>query len=568
MGGLVKVRRALVSVSDKTDLAPFVRALVAHGVEIVSTGGTARALAEAGIPVVPIEKVTGFPEMMGGRVKTLHPMVHGGLLALRDDPEHAKAMAEHAIGAIDLLCVNLYPFEKTIASPGVDRHEAIEQIDIGGPSMIRSGAKNFEYVTVVPSPKFYDRVIADLAEHEGRTSPGLRAELAAAAFARTAEYDAAIAAYLSRHVVAGQAPTDAAGAGADGFPEFLRLAFTKKDDLRYGENPHQNASLYRDPASTEASIVSADVLHGKQLSYNNILDASAALELVKDLARSAPSRPGACCIKHTNACGAGVADSLEAAVDLALVGDPIAAFGGILAVNRPFDALAAKRATREGQFLEVIVAPSFDADALEMLRARWANARLLAVGERAPSGARRLDYRSVPGGLLVQDRDTLTATPGAWTHAAGPRPTPAMLDAAGTLWAVCKHLKSNAIVVGGMDPERGGPSGEGAGGGVRLFGAGAGQMDRLTSCRIAVEKAGEALRAALGTRAGGAKAVVPIIACSDAFFPFPDGPKVLLDAGATMLVHPGGSKRDKETLDLCEARGATCMLTGVRHFRH
>ena len=568
MAGLVKVRRALVSVSDKTDLTPFVSALIAHGAEIISTGGTAKALAAAGLPVTPIEKMTGFPEMMGGRVKTLHPMVHGGLLALRDDPEHVAAMKAHNIAPIDLLCVNLYPFEKTIAAPGVAQREAIEQIDIGGPSMIRSGAKNFAHVAVVPSPKFYDRVVADLAEHEGATTLGLRAELAAAAFARTAEYDAAIAAFLSRRVVAlGESEGGSGSAGSSGgasFPEFLRLAFTKRDDLRYGENPHQCGALYRDPASTEASVVSADVLHGKQLSFNNILDASASLELVKDLARIAPGSAGAACIKHTNACGAAVADSVEAAVDLALEGDPVAAFGGILAVNRRFDAHAAKRATREGQFLEVIVAPSYDEEALEMLRARWANARLLAVGERGPSGARRLDYRSVPGGLLVQDRDTMTAQPAAWTHAAGPRPTPAMLDAASVLWTVCKHLKSNAIVIGGADPER-----KGAASGVRLFGAGAGQMDRLTSCRIAVEKAGAALRGGPALRAGQEKSAGPgAIGCSDAFFPFPDGAKVLIDAGVAMLVHPGGSKRDKETLDLCESRGVTCMLTGVRHFKH
>ncbi|MBX3353723.1 MAG: bifunctional phosphoribosylaminoimidazolecarboxamide formyltransferase/IMP cyclohydrolase [Phycisphaeraceae bacterium] len=533
MPDLVPIRRALVSVSDKTDLIPFAKALAARGVEIISTGGTARALAEAGIAVVPIDKVTGFPEIMDGRVKTLHPKVHGALLAVREDPAHAKAMAEHAIAPIDLVCVNLYPFERVVSDPKVSQHDAIENIDIGGPSMLRSAAKNFQYVTVVPNPRHYDRIISELDANDGATTLNTRAELAAAVFARTAEYDAAIAAFLGR-----RAP--------GGFPDALRMAFTKVEDLRYGENPHQDASLYRDPSSTGPTIVNARQLHGKQLSYNNIADASAALELVKDLRRLDDTRIGASIIKHKNPCGAGVASTARDAVEVALKGDPVAAYGGILALNRAMDEDAARFLVQEAVFLEVIVAAEFDEGALSLLRDKWANVRLLATGERAGSSARKLDMRSIPGGMLVQDRDSRLASPEQWTHAAGPEPTAERLLQAGVVWTICKHLMSNAVAIGGVEIDR--PRL------VRLFGAGAGQMDRMTSCRLAVEKAGDLAQGA--------------IASSDAFFPFKDGPQILIDAGVTMLVHPGGSKRDDETFSLCAERGVTCMTTGVRHFRH
>ena len=546
MPDLVPVRRALLSVSDKTDLVPFARALESHGVSIVSTGGTAKALSDAGVRVTPIEQLTGFPEIMGGRVKTLHPVVHGGLLALRDDPDHAEAMRAHRIPPIDLVCVNLYPFEQTAARDGADLRDAVEQIDIGGPSMIRSAAKNHAYVAVVPSPRFYDKVASAMRANAGATPLALRRQLAAAAFARTAEYDAAIADFLSRRFAAADA---ASAADADAvFPEQLRIRYRKVEDLRYGENPHQRAAVYRDPSAAGQTVVGAPLLHGKQLSYNNLLDAAAALDLVHDLASTNPGRACAAVIKHTNACGSSVADSPEAAADLALLGDPLAAYGGILACSAPIDADAARRLTREGVFLEVIVAPSFTAEALDTLRNRWTAVRLLAVGERTPPapGARPVDLRTIAGGALVQERDALAPAPDEWTHAAGPAPTPALRAQASTLWPIVKHLKSNAVAIGGASPERPGS--------VRLFGAGAGQMDRVASCRIAVEKAGPLAKGA--------------IACSDAFFPFADGPEVLLNAGVTTLVHAGGSKRDQDTIDLCNRRGATCLLTGARHFRH
>ncbi|MGD9692682.1 MAG: bifunctional phosphoribosylaminoimidazolecarboxamide formyltransferase/IMP cyclohydrolase [Phycisphaerales bacterium] len=534
MPDLVPVRRALLSVSDKTDLVPFARELASHGVELVSTGGTARALAEAGLKVRGIEDLTGFPEMLGGRVKTLHPKVHGGLLGLRDDAEHVGAMKAHGIETIDLLCVNLYPFERTIENPDVAEHEAIEQIDIGGPSMLRSGSKNFSHVCVVPSPKYYDRVINAMREHSGSTPRKLRAELAAATFARTAEYDATIAAYLARATLS---------AAKGPFPDTVRLAFTKADDLRYGENPHQDAALYRDPASTGPTVVNADLLHGKPLSYNNILDAAAALELVKDLRKSFAGRHCAAIIKHTNPCGASVEGSAEGAVREAFAGDPLAAYGGILAMSSECTGAAARVIADEKHFLEVIVAPSYEGEALALLKARWQNVRVLACGDRAPSRARKLDYRSVPGGMLVQDRDTRLAATEQWQHVAGPKVSEEELGHAAAVWVMVKHLKSNAVAIGGK-----------AGGGTRLFGGGAGQMDRVASCRIALEKAGATAKGA--------------VAASDAFFPFPDGPQLLIDGGVKVIVHPGGSKRDQETIELCNSRGVTCLLTGVRHFRH
>jgi phosphoribosylaminoimidazolecarboxamide formyltransferase/IMP cyclohydrolase len=535
MADLVPIRRALISVSDKTDLVPFARALSERGVEIISTGGTSKALADAGVAVTPIDKVTGFPEMMGGRVKTLHPMVHGGLLALRDDPEHAAAMAKHGIRPIDLVCINLYPFEQTIGREGVTQGEAIEQIDIGGPSMIRSAAKNFAWVTVVTSPASYDRVAAELQGHGGATTLKLRAELAAAAFGRTSEYDAAITAYLAR-------------SGGLAFPQVLRLGYVKAEELRYGENPHQAGALYRDPSYRDPSVVTAKQLHGKQLSYNNINDAAAALEVVRALRGLDEPRAGACVIKHANPCGAAVAESLGEAVELAIAGDPLAAYGGILAVNRALDAAAAERVCGKDRFMEVVVAPGYEPAALEMLRSRWRDVRVLEVRGEGAAGApgRELECRSVPGGMLVQERDTLLGATTQWRHAAGPAPTPEQVRAAAFVESACRFLVSNAVAIGG--------AGAGGGGALMLFGGGAGQVDRVSACRLAVEKA--------GGRARGA------VAASDAFFPFPDGPTVLIDAGVSMIVHPGGSKRDEETFEVCNRAGVTCVVTGVRHFRH
>jgi phosphoribosylaminoimidazolecarboxamide formyltransferase/IMP cyclohydrolase len=543
MSELVPIRTALLSVSDKTDLVAFASALAARGVKILSTGGTAKALTAAGIEVTPIEKVTGFPEIMDGRVKTLHPLVHGALLGRRDDAEHLAAMKKHGIEPIDLVCINLYPFERTVSQPGVSMSDAIEQIDVGGPAMLRAAAKNAQWVTVVTSPKRYDLVISEMDAHAGSTTQELRAELAAAAFGMTSEYDAAIASFLSRR-------------SPQAFPQVLRVSYTKVDDLRYGENPHQEAALYRDPASTGPTIVNSRQLHGKQLSYNNINDAAAALEVVKALRRLAATGAlrklsgspliGACVVKHTNPCGAALAPTLARAIDAAIAGDPVAAYGGILAVNAVVDVESAKRICREGVFVEVVVAPEFEPDALEMIAKRWANVRVLAVGERGASTARKLEHRSVPGGMLVQDRDAAASHPDQWEHKAGPVAGAAQFAAAAFLETVCRFVTSNAVVVGGLPDE-----GEAV---VRVFGVGSGQVDRVTACRLAVGKA--------GTLAKGA------IAAGDAFFPFDDGPRVLADAGVAMIVHPGGSKRDEDTFKLCAERGVACYTTGVRHFRH
>jgi phosphoribosylaminoimidazolecarboxamide formyltransferase/IMP cyclohydrolase len=540
MTNLVPIRRALISVSDKRGLVDLARALASAGVEIISTGGTAAVIAKEGIPVTPIDSVTGFPEIMDGRVKTLHPKVHGGLLAVRDNADHVAAMERHGIRPIDLVCVNLYPFEATVARPGVTREEAIENIDIGGPSMIRSAAKNHRSVVVLTDPDQYAGLIEELRANRGETTLALRERLAAAAYARTCEYDRAIAGYL------GGATAGDAGA----VPASKALRLIRVETLRYGENPHQRAGLYRvegDAADRAGSLATAKKLHGKELSYNNINDATAALELVRQLGQIDPDRVGACVVKHMNPCGASVARSAFDAVCEAIAGDPLAAYGGILAINRTLDAAAARRLCEKDIFMEVVAAPAFDADAAEMLKARWANLRMLETGPLAPLAAGEMEWRSLPGpggGWLAQERDVHLVAPGSYEHRAGPAPTNESLAAARVLEAVCRSLLSNAVCLGGASET----------GGVRLYGAGAGQMDRLTSCRLACEKA--------GAKSAGA------VAYSDAFFPFPDGPAMLIDAGVRTIVHPGGSKRDQETFDLCNARGVTCLLSGVRHFRH
>ncbi|MEX2672321.1 MAG: bifunctional phosphoribosylaminoimidazolecarboxamide formyltransferase/IMP cyclohydrolase [Phycisphaeraceae bacterium] len=526
MSDLVAIRRALLSVSDKTDLIPFARTLAEAGVELVSTGGTARALAEAGLDVTPVEQITDFPEMMDGRVKTLHPRVHGGLLSLRDNPAHTTAMEEHGIPAIDLVCVNLYPFEQTVARADVTEAQAIENIDIGGPSMIRSGAKNHRFVTVVTDPHQYDEVAEELRENNGATSLELRRRLALSAFARTAAYDTAIAEYL--------------GGGGAQFPDSLLLRMNRTATLRYGENPHQAAALYVDPKSKEPSVGTAKQLHGKALSFNNLYDANGALELVKEIN---PARHAAAAvIKHANPCGFAVSDDVATAFNHAYAGDPLAAFGGIIAFNRVVDKAAADAITDGQKFLEVIVAPGFKGDALQTLRDRWKNVRLLATGdlpapeERDP---REFDLKRITGGILAQQRDLASFDVEHWQHVAGPEPTEADLYDVQLAMTTVKHLKSNAVcmVNDGM-----------------LVGAGAGQMDRLASCRIAIDKAGEHAKGA--------------VVGSDAFFPFRDGPDLLIAAGIRAIVQPGGSKRDDETIAACQDANVTLVFTGRRHFRH
>ena len=525
----VRVTRALLSVSDKRDLVPFAKALAARGVELVSTGGTAAALLAAGLKVRSIDDLTGFPEMLDGRVKTLHPRVHGGLLGVRTNPTHAASMTEHGIEPIDLVCVNLYPFEATVRKPGCTDREAIENIDIGGPSMLRSAAKNHGFVAVVTDPSQYDAVANELAAYDGCTTLELRRSLAREAFRATASYDTAISAWFGR-----TQETD--------FPLVLEGRWVRCEELRYGENPHQRAAVYRDPDPREASVVGAPLLHGKPLSYNNLLDAAAALELVRDLYDIDPTAHACAVIKHTNPCGAAIAGSAREAFDRAYGGDPLAAFGGIVAFSRGVDAATARLMAEGERFLEVVVAESFDDEAVRILGERWKNVRLLPVGATRHALAGAMALRSVPGGLLVQERDAKPIDPRAFTHAAGPAPDARMLAGAGFAFTVAKHLKSNAVCI--TD-------------GTTLLGAGAGQMDRVASCRLAVEKAAARLR----------NATLPI-AASDAFFPFADGPTLLADAGVRCIVHPGGSKRDQDTLDLCAARGITCLLTGDRHFRH
>ncbi len=524
---VVRITRALISVSDKSGIIELAKTLANLGVQIISTGGTAKAIADAGIPVTGIEEVTGFPEMMDGRVKTLHPKIHGGLLARRDDQSHIDSMTEHDISPIDLVIVNLYPFEATIAKAGVTDQEAIEQIDIGGPSMVRSAAKNHQSVAIVTHPSQYEALINELREHNGSTTLELRTKLAADAFTATAHYDAAISTWMNKDDTT--------------LPNKLTVGLTKVDDLRYGENPHQSAALYQTGQSQPGTLINANQLHGKPLSFNNINDASAALELVRSLKLAAPSQHAACVLKHTNPCGAACGRTSHEAVDAAIAGDPMAAFGGILATSTPIDLQSAKRITAEGTFFEVVIAPSFAPDALELLAGRWKNLRILETGDVAPDITREMKW--IPGGMLVQDRDLVVPDPNSWVHAAGPKPSDEILQAAAILEPICTALSSNAVLIGGIESDR-----------VRLFGAGAGQMDRVASCLGAIRKAGDLSKGS--------------IAVSDAFFPFSDGPQLLIDAGVSTIVHPGGSKRDSDTFDLCNQHNITCLTTGTRHFRH
>jgi phosphoribosylaminoimidazolecarboxamide formyltransferase/IMP cyclohydrolase len=521
MSDLVAVRRALISVSEKTGLADFAKAL--HDefkIEVISTGGTAKFLRDLGLPVTDVSTVTGFPEMMDGRVKTLHPKIHGGILAQRDNPEHVAAMKEHGIQPIDLVCINLYPFEKTVAKPGVTFDEAIENIDIGGPSMVRSAAKNHRWVLVVTSPERYEKVLGDLREHNGACCGKHRLKQAQRAFAHTAEYDSVIANYL-----ASAGAIDSAG---------MVLNLHKALDLRYGENPHQKATLLVGKMPDEASVAFARQLHGKELSYINLLDADGALSCVKEF-----DKPAAVIVKHTTPCGAAIADDLPTAFHRAFEGDPLAAFGGIVALNRSIDLATAQAITSIDKLLEVIVAPDFHLDALKLLRERWKNVRLLEVGPIGHFDSSELHMHKIVGGMLVQQRDLLGADEANWKVVSNRKPTAKEIADLKFAWLVCKHVKSNAIVVAkdGM-----------------LMGAGAGQMDRPSAARLAIAKAAERVKGC--------------VAASDAFFPFPDAPQLLLEAGVTAIIHPGGSLRDQETLDAVNKANAAMVLTGQRHFKH
>ena len=514
---LVQIKRALVSVSDKTGIVEFAKALADLGVEIVSTGGTAKALTDAGLEVRSIDEITGFPEMMEGRVKTLHPVVHGGLLARRDKPEHMRQAAEHGIGMIDMVVVNLYPFEATVAREGVAEAEAIEQIDIGGPSMLRSAAKNFASVTVVTDPADYAAVLEEMQANGGATSAETRRRLALQVFARTSAYDAAILGYLE-------------DGGA--FPQDLRLRLLKVQELRYGENPHQAAAFYRDADAPAHSLARAEQLHGKELSHNNILDLDAAWTAANDFAD-----PACVIIKHTNPCGSAIAGSLAEAYAKAYECDPVSAYGSVIAVNRPVDVAFVEELG--SLFVECLVAPDFEADALERLRARK-NIRLMRTGARRDHGVGRLDMRKVDGGMLVQTADAVAEERSTFRVVTKREPTHAEWEQLLFAWRIAKNVKSNAIVL----------AKDYAGVGI-----GAGQMSRVDSAEIAVKKAG-------AERAAGS------VCASDAFMPFPDALEVVAAAGATAVIQPGGSIRDEEVIAAAVAHGIAEVFTGVRHFRH
>ena len=518
-----KIQRALLSVSDKTGLVPFAQALATAGVELISTGGTAKTLREAGLKVIELGTYTGFPEMLDGRVKTLHPKVHGGLLFVRGNAEHERAVADHAIPPIDLVVVNLYPFEATVARPGVTLHDAIENIDIGGPSMLRSAAKNHDSVTVITDPADYADVAARITEH-GETTLEQRRHLAAKVYARTAAYDAAIAAHLQR-----------AFGGESALPGTLTVAAPLAQPLRYGENPHQRAALY---GPFQRFF---EQLHGKELSYNNILDLTAATALIAEFAGEAPTLA---ILKHTNPCGVGQGASLAQAWERAFATDRQAPYGGIIAVNRPLDLPCAEAISEI--FSEVIVAPDFAADALALLQKKK-NLRLIRL-RQDPALATPWDIRSVGADcFLLQQRDLRSTTAEdlrtVTRRPASPDERHAMLFG----WRVVKHVKSNAIVYVSADP-----SGHG-----RTLGIGAGQMSRVDASRIAVWKAGEAGLSLVGS-----------VVCSDAFFPFPDGLIAAAAAGATAAIQPGGSVRDTDVIQAADERNVAMVFTGARHFRH
>jgi phosphoribosylaminoimidazolecarboxamide formyltransferase/IMP cyclohydrolase len=526
----IKIARALLSVSDKTGLVELGQALARHGVELVSTGGTAKALRDAGLAVRDVSDLTGFPEMMDGRVKTLHPMVHGGLLAVRDDPEHAAAMAAHGIGAIDLVVVNLYPFLQTVMK-GAERPEIIENIDIGGPSMVRSAAKNHQYVAIVTDPSDYEALVAALDENDGKTSLELRKRLAAKAFSATATYDAMIASWFG---FADQGQV---------FPDTLPLILERGDELRYGENPHQQAAFYAPAGPHSPGIGQAEQVQGKALSFNNLADADAALELVSEFRDADPT---CVIVKHANPCGVATAGSLAEAYAAAFACDTVSAFGGIVAVNRPLDGPTAEAIA--AIFTEVVVAPDAD-EAAKAVFAGKKNLRLLLTGALPDPARGGLAVRSITGGWLVQSRDNGRVRASDLKVVTKRAPTERELADCLFAWTVAKHVKSNAIVY----------ARDGATAGI-----GAGQMNRLESARIAAWKAKDAAE-----KAGWAQPrTIGSAVASDAFFPFADGLLAAVEAGATAVIQPGGSIRDEEVIAAADEAGLAMVFTGMRHFRH
>ena len=526
----IPIKRALLSVSDKAGIIELGQALARHGVELVSTGGTAKSLRDAGLAVRDISELTGFPEMMDGRVKTLHPKVHGGLLAVRDDAEHAAAMRDHEIGAIDLVVVNLYPFQQTVAR-GAERDEIIENIDIGGPSMVRSAAKNHAYVAIVTDPADYSGLIAEMDAKRGATSLESRRRFAAKAYAATAAYDSAIAQWFA---FADQ---------GEQFPATLPLAFRHGAELRYGENPHQSAALYLPQRAAERGIAQAEQLQGKALSYNNYNDADAALELVSEF-RDGP--PTVVIVKHANPCGVASGETLAEAYQAALACDSVSAFGGIIALNRTLDGETARAISQI--FTEVVCAPDATPEARELFAAKK-NLRLLLTGELPDPKRAGLTVKSIAGGLLVQSRDNGALAEDALKVVTKRAPTPQELADCRFAWTVAKHVKSNAIVY----------AKDGSTAGI-----GAGQMNRLESARIAAWKAKDA-----ADKAGWQQPrTLGSAVASDAFFPFADGLLAAVEAGATAVIQPGGSIRDEEVIAAADAAGLAMVFTGMRHFRH
>ena len=515
--GSVQVARALLSVSDKTGIVEFARGLVELGIEIVSTGGTARELADAGVSVREVSELTGFPEIMDGRVKTLHPKLHAALLAVRDEPSHMQAVEEHDVELIELVCVNLYPFERTAARHRVSDAEVIENIDIGGPTMIRAAAKNFAFVAPVVRPESYDAVLDELRESDRRLSPATRENLAAEAFAYTARYDSAIARWFQEK--------------REDYAPLLVRAFEKVMDLPYGENPHQRAAYYSQVGARTHLLSMTSQLGGKQLSFNNLLDLDSARSLLAEL-------PGTACVivKHNNPCGAALGASAVDAYQRAFACDPISAFGGVICLNARVDRAAAEAIL--GQFVEVLFAPGYDEDALELLAAK-PNMRILDDRDRRSWRTNDPNLRQVVGGMLVQDRDAVLEEREDMQVASKREPSEAEWEELLFAWTVCKHVRSNAIVISR---------------GRATVGVGAGQMSRVDSVRLAIEKAQSGLE---GT-----------VLASDAFFPFADGPELALDAGVTAVIQPGGSVRDGEVIEAIDNAGAAMVFTHRRHFRH
>ncbi len=518
----MKIERALISVSDKSGILEFARALAAQGVEIISTGGTAKQLAENGIKVIEISDYTGFPEMLDGRVKTLHPKVHGGILGRRDLPEHVATMQQHGIGNIDLVCVNLYPFVQTVSKPGCTLEDAIENIDIGGPAMVRSSAKNHAFVTIVTDPADYAKVVEEMQANGGAVTDKTRFSLAIKAFEHTAAYDGAIANHFGKLVEESE------------FPRTINLQFNKAQGMRYGENPHQNAAFYVEAGAKEASIATAKQLQGKELSYNNIGDADAALECVKQF----DAAPACVIVKHANPCGVAYGANLLEAYDRAYQTDPESAFGGIIAFNGELDAETMKTIV-ERQFVEVIIAPKVSAAAVEIAAAKK-NVRVLECGQWPAEPGKRLDFKRVNGGLLVQEADlALTNEIKVVTKRA---PTEAEMRDLLFAWRVAKYVKSNAIVYAKYS---------------MTIGVGAGQMSRVNSARIAAIKAEHAGLVVPGS-----------VMASDAFFPFRDGIDNAAQAGIKAVIQPGGSMRDEEVIAAADEHGMAMVFTGMRHFRH